>query len=126
MRKTFAGIAAGAALFLVIPLFAHHSGALYDRNAKPVTLDGTVTKFLMMNPHSQIHFEVVDKDGKTVKWVAESAAPARLIQLGWTRNSLKPGDKINVTGAPFLDGRPVMSIVKLTGGGIPTLTEGAF
>lgn len=125
MRKMFASLAAGAVLFLAGPLFAHHAGSLYDRE-HAVTLTGTVTKYLMVNPHAQILFEVVNEKGEVEKWVAETGGPARLIQLGWNKNSLQPGDKITVTGAPFRDGRKFLSIVKLTGGNVPVLTQGAF
>jgi len=56
-------LAAGLFLWMASgPLFAHHAGSLYDRE-KPVTLSGTVTKYLMINPHAQIHFEVKDASG---------------------------------------------------------------
>jgi hypothetical protein len=106
------------------PLFAHHAGSLYDRE-HPVTLTGTVTKYLMINPHAQIHFEVKKDDGTVETWVAETAGPQRLLRVGWNKNTLKPGDTITVTGAQFKDGRKYLSIYKLTGGNAPVLTEGA-
>jgi len=124
-RKLFTALA-GAVLILMVssPIFAHHAGSLYDRE-HPVTLTGTVTKYLMINPHAQIHFEVTDENGKTETWVAETAGPQRLLRLGWNKNTLKAGDKITVTGAQFKDGRKYLSIFKLTGGNAPVLTEGA-
>jgi hypothetical protein len=126
MRKQFFTVlAAGAVLWMVSgPLFAHHAGSLYDRE-KPVTLTGTVTQYLMINPHAQIHFEVKDANGNVEKWVAETAGPQRLLRVGWNKNTLKPGDTITVTGAQFKDGRKYLSIFKLTGGSAPVLTEGA-
>ena len=125
MRKLFTVLAAGVVLWMVSgPLFAHHAGSLYDRE-KPVTLSGTVTQYLMINPHAQIHFEVTDANGNVSKWVAETAGPQRLLRVGWNKNTLKAGDKITVTGAQFKDGRRYLSIFKLTGGSAPVLTEGA-
>jgi hypothetical protein len=126
MRKQFFTVlAAGAVLWMVSgPLLAHHAGSLYDRE-KPVTLTGTVTQYLMINPHAQIHFEVKDANGNVEKWVAETAGPQRLLRVGWNKNTLKPGDTITVTGAQFKDGRKYLSIFKLTGGSAPVLTEGA-
>ena len=124
-RKLFAVLAGGALLLVVsVPLFAHHAGSLYDRE-KAVTLTGTVTQYLMINPHAQIHFEVKDANGNVEKWVAETAGPQRLLRVGWNKNSLKEGDTITVTGAQFKDGRKFLSIIKLTGGNVPVLTEGA-
>ena len=105
-------------------LAAHHAGTLYDRE-HPVTLKGAVTQFVFTNPHAQIHFDVKDENGNVSNWVAETTSPAALFRLGWNKNTLKAGDMITVTGAPFKDGRKVLSIFKLTGGNAPVLTEGA-
>jgi hypothetical protein len=124
-RNLFAGSAGAVFLLMVsVPLFAHHAGSLYDRE-HPVTLTGTVTKYLMINPHAQIHFEVKDENGNVATWVAETAGPQRLLRVGWNKNTLKAGDKITVTGAQFKDGRKYLSIFKLEGGNAPVLTEGA-
>lgn len=124
-NRLFAALAGAVVLLMVSgPLFAHHAGSLYDRE-HPVTLTGTVTKYLMINPHAQIHFEVKDANGNVETWVAETAGPQRLLRVGWNKNSLKPGDKITVTGAQFKDGRKYLSIFKLEGGSVPVLTEGA-
>ena len=124
-KRLFTVLAAGAVLWMVSgPLFAHHAGSLYDRE-HPVTLTGTVTQFLMINPHAQIHFEVKDANGNVAKWVAETAGPQRLLRVGWNKNTLKAGDTVTVTGAQFKDGRKYLSIFKLTGGNAPVLTEGA-
>ena len=126
MKKTVFAALAGSVILLMVsaPLFAHHAGSLYDRE-HPVTLTGTVTKYLMINPHAQVHFEVKDENGNVTTWVAETAGPQRLLRVGWNKNTLKPGDKITVTGAQFKDGRKYLSIYKLEGGNAPVLTEGA-
>jgi len=124
-RNWLAAMAGGALLLLVsVPAFAHHAGSLYDRE-HPVTLSGTVTKYLMINPHAQIHFEVKKEDGTVETWVAETAGPQRLLRVGWNKNTLKRGDQITFVGAQFKDGRKYLSIHKLTGGNAPVLTEGA-
>jgi hypothetical protein len=126
MKKRLFAAFAGSVLLLLVssPLLAHHAGSLYDRE-HPVTLTGTVTKYLMINPHAQIHFEVKKDDGTVETWVAETAGPQRLLRVGWNKNTLKAGDTITVTGAQFKDGRKYLSIYKLTGGNAPVLTEGA-
>jgi len=105
-------------------LLAHHSAAVYDRD-HIVTLTGTVTEFLFVNPHVEIRFEVTDGKGNTEQWIAESGPPNRLYRAGWTANSLKPGNRITVTGAPLKGGRKLLSIKKLEGTGVPTLGLGA-
>ena len=123
--KLFAVLGAIVAGLLVSStLLAHHAGTLYDRE-HPVTLKGTVTQFVFTNPHAQIHFAVKDETGNVSNWVAETTSPSALFRLGWNKNTLKSGDTITVTGAPFKDGRKVLSIFKLIGGNAPVLTEGA-
>ena len=63
------------------PVFAHHSGANYDRE-NLITLSGTVTEFEFTNPHAQIHFDGKDAQGNIVKWVAVGDPPKRLYGRG--------------------------------------------
>ena len=111
-------------VMLAIPLFAHYAGSAYDRD-HAVTLSGTVTDYIFTNPHVQNHFEVKDQNGNVEQWVAETASPQRLFRSGWNVKTLKAGDQITVVGAPSKDSRKFISIVKLTGGNAPVLTQGA-
>jgi hypothetical protein len=106
-------IAAGF-LALSTPLSAHHSLANYDRE-KEITLTGTVTEFLLKNPHAQIVFEVKEADGTVVKWTAGSSSPMRLFRMGWKTTTLKPGDPITVTGGPHKGGKKEIWLNKLVG-----------
>lgn len=125
-QNRLAVLAAAAALLLVsYSGSAHHSGVIYDRD-NPITLEGTVTKYEFVNPHVRIHFEVKDANGNLVKWVAVTGPPQTLFRRdGWTKTTLKPGDKIAVTGAPSREEAHILSVVKIEGGNIPVLTRGA-
>ena len=124
-RNLLVVLAATAALLLLsYSGSAHHSGVIYDRD-NPITLEGTVTGYEFVNPHVRILFEAKDKDGKVAKWVAVSGPPQTLFrQDGWTKTTLKPGDKITVVGAPSRNEAHVVSVVKVSGGNIPELTRG--
>jgi hypothetical protein len=98
MKYRFAAAVAGLALlFAAMPLAAHHSmRAEYDMS-KVVTIQGTVTKIEWMNPHARFYIDVLDAAGSTVQWGVELGSPNTLMKKeGWTRDTLKPGDRITV------------------------------
>lgn len=118
-------VVAGGLLVLAGPLFAHHSLANYDRHQE-ITLTGTVTEFLLKNPHSFVVFEVKEADGTVVKWTAGSSSPMRLFRMGWKTTTLKPGDQITVTGGPHKGGKKEIWLNKLVGpGGEVPVPQGA-
>ena len=87
-------------------LFAHHGNTAYDETAR-VKIKGTVTEFVWTNPHSQIYLDVKDSSGKVVNWGVETNSPGILTRAGWTRRSLKAGDKITIILCPARNGQPV-------------------
>lgn len=125
-RSLAVWVVAAVLLALSSPMFAHHSLANYDRE-KAVTLTGTVTEFLLKNPHSYIVFEVKEADGTVVKWTAGSSSPMRLFRMGWKTTTLKPGDQITVTGGPHKGGKKELWLNKLVGpsGEEPPVPQGA-
>ena len=93
--------ALGLMAFLLIgTAFAHHSPIVFDRT-KQVTITGTVTEFRWGNPHSWIHIDVADADGKIANWSIEMNPASHLAREGWKSSTLKPGDKISVTVFPL-------------------------
>lgn len=84
---------------------AHHSGAMFDRT-KQVTITGTVKEFNWTNPHASFAIEVTKPDGAAELWAVEMNSPNNLVREGWTRSTLKPGDKISALISPLRDGKP--------------------
>ena len=101
--KVAAAFAVGL-IVTVAPAIAHHSFAAEYDSTKPVTLNGTFTKIEWLNPHTKIYLDVKDESGKVTNWEVELGSPNGLMRLGWTRNTLKPGDHIIVEGAKAKDG----------------------
>ena len=102
--KKLAVSMAGLLFLAAVPMLAHHSfSAEYDNN-KSRDFKGTVTKIEWMNPHARFYVDVKGDDGKVINWEFELGAPALLMRSGWTRNSMKPGDEVQINGFLAKDG----------------------
>lgn len=84
---------------------AHHSYAAFDRS-KTLTLSGTVKSWEWTNPHTWLTLTVENpkKKGAMQDWAFEGLAPGTLRGRGWTRQLIKPGDKLTITMSPRRDG----------------------
>jgi hypothetical protein len=99
-----------AVLIAGFPVFAHHSFAAEYDSKKTVDLKGVVTKVEWTNPHAHFYIDVASPDGTVANWNMELASPNMLLRNGWTRNSLKAGDAISVTGSQAKDGTNTASV----------------
>ena len=113
MRITKALGSAILALWFAGSIYAHHASVGIDRS-KTVTVEGVVKQFRWANPHSWIELEVVDGAGNAALWNFEMLPPTYLIPAGWTRSTIKPGDKVKVTANGFVDGSPGGIFVSVT------------
>ena len=75
------------------PVMAHHSTAAFD-NTRVVKIEGKITQFRWINPHASIKLEGTADDGPDGLWTVEMTAPNILINQGWTRTALQPGDDV--------------------------------
>ena len=91
-------------------VLAHHGDAgRYEDNLTILT--GTVVDLQLVDPHSILVFDVTDANGKTERWQAELNGKGGLAKgFGWTRNTLRPGDKITLTGRRAKSGAPYMNL----------------
>lgn len=105
MKSIWIGAAVGLSIALGagVPALAHHSFAMFDRN-KELTLIGTVKEFQWTNPHIWIQVVVPNKRGGADEWSVEGASPNGLKRQGWTRTSLKVGDRVQVKIHPLKSG----------------------
>jgi uncharacterized protein DUF6152 len=83
-----------------VTAYAHHSfAATYDQS-KTVTIEGKVAQFLIRSPHSFLHVLAKDENGQMQRWAIEWQGAAQLVDAGITKDTLKAGDPVIVTGNP--------------------------
>lgn len=93
----FAALAWGAAPVPVAR--AHHSTAPYDL-IHGTAIEGVVTEFAWENPHAHIYVDASAGE----HWTIEMDGPGVLRRLGWTKDRVKAGDRIIVSGARAKNG----------------------
>ena len=103
LRLTAIALAAGG-LALPVQVIAHHSFAAEFDADSPIELTGIVTSVKWANPHTFFYIDVETENGDWENWALELGSPNGLMRRGWTRNSLKIGDTVSVTGSRARDG----------------------
>jgi hypothetical protein len=125
-RRLLAALAVAAIAGMCVPLLAHHGNAAYDMTR--VEMKGvTVKQFLWANPHCIVVFDVKDASGKVTQWSAELGSPSAISLVGFTRDSLKPSDVVDIDITVSKTGNPVGRIreIKFPDGSIlPREPEG--
>jgi hypothetical protein len=103
--QTMSALSAVAVVMLlaVTPALAHHSFTMFD-STKMVTLTGTIKEFQWTNPHTFTWIEVPNQSGVVETWGIEGMSPNYLGRRGWTKSTLKPGDKVSIVINPLKDG----------------------
>jgi hypothetical protein len=92
-------LAAGAALAVASSAAeGHHSiAAVYD-GSRQQRLEGVVAEFLFVNPHPFL-IVTVEEGGAEQSWRLEMDNRFELAGVGMTEQTLKPGDRVVVTGS---------------------------
>jgi hypothetical protein len=80
--------------------YAHHSFASTYDESKKITVEGKLVQFMFRNPHSFVHVMAPDEDGTMQRWAIEWGGAGQLGGQGVTRETLRPGDKVVITGNP--------------------------
>jgi len=103
-RSFMFALLAAAAIAAAAPAFAHHSFAMFDIT-KQQTVTGTVSRIDWTNPHIWLWIDVPNDKGGSDTYGFEGMSPNFLARRGWTRTTLKAGDKITVNYRPMKDGK---------------------
>jgi hypothetical protein len=114
--KSAVAMLAGAILAgISLTVAAHHSTTMFD-HSRSVTISGVVREVQWTNPHVAIFvFGTSKENSEPTLWLLEMTSPGNLVRAGgWSRNAIKPGDKVSVDLSPLRDGRKGGALKKIT------------
>ncbi len=110
LARAFLVCAVSAAWFLPVPTHGHHSFAA-EFIRELITIEGVVTEVWFKSPHVRYYIEVTNEAGKTEIWDTRGGSATNLIRNGgWTKDSIKVGDYLIMTGNRGRDGRKLLDI----------------
>jgi Family of unknown function (DUF6152) len=91
---------------------AHHGTPAYEDKITEFK-QAKIAKFGWANPHALIVFDAKYPDGRPVHMVCETAAPQALRLVGWSKESLMPGDVVTVRMYVSKNGNPAGRLNKI-------------
>ena len=94
-------LTAALGVAVAIPAVAHHSTAMFEWGTSTAMSNVTVERWVWTNPHTFLY--VRDAEGR--RWAFEGMSPNHLSRAGWTKRSLAPGEKVDLTYFKLRDGR---------------------
>jgi len=103
MRRNLLILAFAASVILAGRATAHHSFAATYIVDKEIKIDGKLVEFMYRNPHSFVKVEGPDDAGQMQTWTIEWGGGAQLSRDGVSRDTLKAGDRVIVSGNPGRD-----------------------
>jgi hypothetical protein len=112
LRMAMAAIVATSVAW-VAPTSAHHSTAMFDFS-KSVEIKGTIKTFQWTNPHTWTTVSVEGSKAVAGEYSLEGMSPNYLARNGWSKRTLKAGDKVTVQVHPLKDGRKGGFMVSVT------------
>lgn len=92
---------------------AHHSYVAEFDAESPATIEGVVKEVWFKSPHVRYYIAVIE-DGKEVVYDTRGLTPVKLMRQGWTRDTIKVGDRIKLYGHLGRSNRHIMSIIDIT------------
>lgn len=100
MRLFLSAVMAVTLVVLAVPARAHHSfNTIYDIS-RIVEIEGVVTSFKLVNPHSEMIVDVTEPGGKVVTWrITARTGAVNARREGWKVEEFI-GKKVSVEGNP--------------------------
>jgi hypothetical protein len=119
-------LAVGCSVIAAVPVFAHHSFTMVDRDRAKL-IEGTVVDWHFNSPHAWLYIEAPDAHGEMVRWGVEGGAPIHIIRQGVKGDSFQLGEQVRIVMSPLRDGRPAGGVcfVEKTDGEILMFNDGS-
>lgn len=114
MKSIAALIATAFSLALPVAALSHHSYVAEFDSRNSRTIEGVVKEVWFKNPHIRYYITVVGDDGEEVLWDARGLSPVKLVRQGWTKKTIKVGDRIKLHGHVGHTNKTIMSILEIT------------
>ena len=105
---------ASAALFISSLALAHHSYVAEFDADSPTTIEGVIKEVWFKNPHVRYYITVTSEDGTEVVWDTRGLSPVKLVRKGWTKKTIKVGDRVKVYGHSGRTNKTILSIIDIT------------
>ena len=128
LKRILASLAVALCAGVCGTAVAHHSFSMFDMKATK-TISGTVKQFEWTNPHTWLWIYVPNDKGELQQWGIEGMSPNFLGRRGWSKNTLKAGDKVTLDIHPLRNGEhggtflnvtlPNGKVMKMFGAEIP-------
>lgn len=100
MKLRLPAFAAAIALAVAVPAMAHHSFNTFFDMSKTIAIEGVVTSFRLVSPHSEMLVDVPDATGKAVTWrITARTGAVNAKREGWKAEDFI-GKKVKVEGNP--------------------------
>lgn len=104
-RKPLGVLAATFALLVAVTTaIAHHSPQAEFDSSKEFSVTGLLTRVDWTNPHIYWYVDVKDAGGNVITYSFEGFPPGMLHRAGVTKDMLKTGEMVTVTGIAAKDG----------------------
>jgi Family of unknown function (DUF6152) len=102
MKRYLLVLIGAAALVMTATVHAHHPMREY-RDDRIETVEGMLVRFEVSNPHSIVYIEPRNEQSPGGLWRIEWVSGLQLKRQGVLDRTLKPGDRLIITGHPSYD-----------------------
>lgn len=113
-RISLLTVALALCLLLVRAAYSHHSFTAEFVADKTARMKGTISQVWFKNPHVRYIMVVENEAGEEETWDARGSPVVWLARKGWTKDTIKVGDTVEMYGYLGRDGIKMLSIMTIT------------